>query len=159
MSVLKAITASRPCRKIPKESIRAPFSQPRLSLPGVGLETTDVLATGKSPSPVMFPPDRRRSRKPVLSCRCWSALRDARQDGLRWKASSSDEAGAHSPVSVLHRLQLLCVRSSEAFWVTAITNCPTIQDRTTTFLKATKDCSGFQPGFMLTSDRLKHAPH
>lgn len=43
ISVLKAITARSPCRKIPNESIKAPFSQPRLSVPGVGLEDTDVL--------------------------------------------------------------------------------------------------------------------
>lgn len=35
--------ARSPCRKIPKESMRAPFSQPRLSVPCVGLEDTDVL--------------------------------------------------------------------------------------------------------------------
>lgn len=51
--VLKATTARSPCRKIPKESMKAPFSQPRL-LPGVGVEGADVLGketTGNSAPP------------------------------------------------------------------------------------------------------------
>lgn len=40
--VLKATMARSPCRKIPKESIKAPFSQPRFVL-GVGVEGADVL--------------------------------------------------------------------------------------------------------------------
>lgn len=51
--VLKATTARSPCKKIPKESMKAPFSQPRL-LPGVGVEGADVLVketTGNSAPP------------------------------------------------------------------------------------------------------------
>lgn len=51
MSVLKAITARSPCRKIPKESISAPFSQPRVSVPGVGLEDIDVFVMGTAGCP------------------------------------------------------------------------------------------------------------
>lgn len=35
--------ARSPCRKIPKESIKAPFSHPRVFVPGVGVEGADVL--------------------------------------------------------------------------------------------------------------------
>lgn len=41
--VLKATMARSPCRKIPKESMKAPFSHPRLSGPGVRVEGEDVL--------------------------------------------------------------------------------------------------------------------
>lgn len=53
ISVLKATMARSPCRKIPNESIRAPFSHPRLSVPGVGLDDTDVLVkdTAGIPAP------------------------------------------------------------------------------------------------------------
>lgn len=53
ISVLKATTARSPCRKIPNESIKAPFSHPRLSVLGVGLDDTDVLVkdTAGSPAP------------------------------------------------------------------------------------------------------------
>lgn len=53
ISVLKATIARSPCRKIPNESIRAPFSHPRLSVPGVGLDDTDVLVkyTAGIPAP------------------------------------------------------------------------------------------------------------
>lgn len=51
--MLKAIIARSPWRNIPNESIKAPFSQPRLSVPGVGMEDTDVLVkdTAGSPAP------------------------------------------------------------------------------------------------------------
>lgn len=57
ISVLKATTARSPCRKIPKESIKAPFSQPRLPAPGVGLEGTDVLVKDTAGSPAPLWPD------------------------------------------------------------------------------------------------------
>lgn len=61
--MLKAITARRPCRKIPKESIRAPFLQPRVSVPGDGLEDAEVLVLDTAgmlapptTTPSAFPP-------------------------------------------------------------------------------------------------------
>lgn len=53
ISVLKAITARSPCRKIPNESIKAPFSHPRVPVAEVGLEDADVLVkdTAGSPAP------------------------------------------------------------------------------------------------------------
>lgn len=51
ISVLKAITARSPCRKIPNESIKAPFSHPLVSAPGVGLADTDVLVKDTAGSP------------------------------------------------------------------------------------------------------------
>lgn len=51
--VLKATMARSPCRKIPKESMKAPFSQPRLFVLGVGVEGADVLEkeTAGNPAP------------------------------------------------------------------------------------------------------------
>lgn len=46
--MLKAIMARSPCRKIPNDSIRAPFSHPRVSGPGFG--DADVLATDAGPA-------------------------------------------------------------------------------------------------------------
>lgn len=51
ISVLKAITARSPCRKIPNEPIKAPFLHPRLSVPDVGVEDSDVLDTAGTPAP------------------------------------------------------------------------------------------------------------
>lgn len=39
--VLKATTPSRPCRKMPKESMKAPFEQPRVGSVGEELEDAD----------------------------------------------------------------------------------------------------------------------
>lgn len=67
MSVLKAITARRPCRKIPKESIKAPFSHPRLLGSGVGVEDTDVLVRDTAGIPA--PPGPASATSP-----CWDSM-------------------------------------------------------------------------------------
>lgn len=67
MSVLKAITARRPCRNIPKESIKAPFSHPRLLGSGVGVEDTDVLVRDTAGIPA--PPEPASATSP-----CWDSM-------------------------------------------------------------------------------------
>lgn len=64
--------ARSPCRKIPKESMRAPFSQPRLSVPCVGLEDTDVLlVVVEEPAGISAAPPPPVS---ATSCNCGSML-------------------------------------------------------------------------------------
>lgn len=69
ISVLNATMARSPCRKIPKESMRAPFSQPRLSVPCVGLKDTDVLLVVVEPAGLSAAPP-----PPATSCSCGNML-------------------------------------------------------------------------------------
>lgn len=69
ISVLKAITARSPCRKIPKESIRAPFAHPRSLGLGVGVEDTDVLFKETAGIPAPPPPGPASATSP-----CWDSM-------------------------------------------------------------------------------------
>lgn len=98
--MLKAMTAKSPCRKIPKESIRAPFSQPRGSGPGFAVGVTEMLLRGRTgctpaasgPVNMLAPltaaithkcPPKHRSLVAEVESGCWSANRKTAQEGLR----------------------------------------------------------------------------